>query len=312
MRGVGACIRDIFKDGAAEQDRLLRHDADGTAQRLERQRANVDPVQRDAAFADVPEARNEARDGRLAATGPAHHRDDFAGGERQRQTANDFRQIVGVAERHVVEDHGTTYGLRQCTRLRGIDHRRLGVEQFKHPRGRADRFLKIPEQRCQRTDGRRDRQRVKQKRHECARGQPSADDLHAALPHHRNHRSEGDEPNDAEECRTQLCAFHRGRHDIGKQGGETRRLLAFARETLHGANGTERFVGCAHRVRHPILHADAGFPQCPAEHDRRANYQRHDGQRRQRQLRIRDGEHEHAADQKQSLTRELRHPGAHQ
>ena len=59
-RGVEAAVADVVGDRAREQQRLLRHDADVVAERLERERADV---------AAVDEARAPASDRRSAESG---------------------------------------------------------------------------------------------------------------------------------------------------------------------------------------------------------------------------------------------------
>ena len=76
---VGFGERDVGGDRVVEQERVLEHDADGAAQRVQRHVADVDAVEHDATAVDVVEARDQAGDGRLAAAGWPDQGDRLAG-----------------------------------------------------------------------------------------------------------------------------------------------------------------------------------------------------------------------------------------
>ncbi len=75
---VGLGERDVGGDGVVEEERVLEHDADGTAQRVQGNVAHVDAVEDDASAVDVVEPRDQAGDGRLAAAGRADQRHRLA------------------------------------------------------------------------------------------------------------------------------------------------------------------------------------------------------------------------------------------
>lgn len=62
-----AAVGDVFKDAAREEVDLLLHDADILAQGLERETADILPVDEDAPLGHVVKARDEAAKRRLAA-----------------------------------------------------------------------------------------------------------------------------------------------------------------------------------------------------------------------------------------------------
>ena len=64
-RRIGAAIGDVFPDGAAEQQRILQHEADLITQRLQGELAHVDAVELHRAGLRIEEARNQAGDRRL-------------------------------------------------------------------------------------------------------------------------------------------------------------------------------------------------------------------------------------------------------
>ena len=76
--GVLFAVADVLRDGAGEEDRLLRHEADLRAQLLLRHLAHVHAVHQDAAAVDVVEARNQVDQGGLARAGAADDRGHLA------------------------------------------------------------------------------------------------------------------------------------------------------------------------------------------------------------------------------------------
>ena len=72
---IPAAVADVVADGVVEQHGILRHHADGGAQRSLRHIADVLAVDQDAAAADVVEAKQQPRDRRLAGAGRADNGD---------------------------------------------------------------------------------------------------------------------------------------------------------------------------------------------------------------------------------------------
>src|SRR3970040_338032 len=70
-RGLRPAEGDVVADGAGEEGRILQHDADLRAQRLERDRAQVVAIDGNAPLARVVEARQQVDDGCLARAGGA-------------------------------------------------------------------------------------------------------------------------------------------------------------------------------------------------------------------------------------------------
>src|SRR5947209_7721795 len=66
---MGTPKRDVFADGAAEQQLVLQNKADLLTQRLERITADAFAIDTDLAFARIIEARDQAHQGALARTG---------------------------------------------------------------------------------------------------------------------------------------------------------------------------------------------------------------------------------------------------
>src|SRR3569833_4009511 len=79
-RGVRLRVANVVVERGVEQDRVLRHDADGGAQALLRDVADVLAVDQYPAAVHVIEAEQQAGEGGFAGAAVAHHRDLVAGG----------------------------------------------------------------------------------------------------------------------------------------------------------------------------------------------------------------------------------------
>ncbi len=74
---------DVLRDGGAEQESLLRHEADLPAQFAGVEFAHVHAVHQHRAGGGIHQARHQADQRALARPGVAHHRDGGAGGNAQ-------------------------------------------------------------------------------------------------------------------------------------------------------------------------------------------------------------------------------------
>ena len=104
-RGLRLAEGDVLADGAAEQGGLLQHDADLRAQRIERHIAQVVPVDGDAAFGRIVEARQQVDDGGLAGAGGAEQRNRLAGLGFKGDILQHRVAAAEIAEGHVLELH---------------------------------------------------------------------------------------------------------------------------------------------------------------------------------------------------------------
>ena len=78
---VRARHAEVVVDGAGEEDGLLRHDAEGLAQLVRREVAQVAAVELDAAVARLIEAEQELRERALSASRRSGDHDEAAGAE---------------------------------------------------------------------------------------------------------------------------------------------------------------------------------------------------------------------------------------
>jgi hypothetical protein len=100
---IGLGDADIVGDRAVEQEGVLRHQRDLSAQGIEAHVANVDAADADRARARIEEAQQQRGDGGLAGARRADERDPLAFGDREAHAVE--RGAVGavVSERDVVE-----------------------------------------------------------------------------------------------------------------------------------------------------------------------------------------------------------------
>ena len=120
--GRGVAVADVGLDRAVEEDGVLRDDADRPAERVLRHAAHVLLVDEDDARVDVIEAKEEARDRRLAGTGRTDDRrraardgDEGDGAEPARALGRirevDLAQLDPRSRFGVVEAQGGGVGL---------------------------------------------------------------------------------------------------------------------------------------------------------------------------------------------------------
>ena len=120
VRGAGAdhAERDVLAHGRREEERILGHDADGAAQRLEPEVANVDAVDQHATSLWVVEARDERGQRRLPGAGAPDQRHDATRSDVEVEPVHD-RLAAVVRERDVIEGDPSA-ACRQRTRVRAV------------------------------------------------------------------------------------------------------------------------------------------------------------------------------------------------
>ncbi len=83
FRRIKPAIENILAQGAAEQEHVLLHDADLAAQRFQGHRADIHPIDGDAAGLCLIEARQQGAERGLAGAGGADEGHRLAGGNAQ-------------------------------------------------------------------------------------------------------------------------------------------------------------------------------------------------------------------------------------
>ena len=186
---VGARVGDVLAHRAAEQRRLLRHDADRAAQVAERELAHVDAVERDACPAVTSQKRGSsdamvvlpAPEGPTSAT-------TSPGAMRERHVVQHVGQVGAVAEGHVLERTSPRTGMRQ--RRDDAGSATVGfVSSSSNTRCAAPiASWYAAEERRQRADGGRNEDRVEQELDERAGRERTGEHEASALPEHRRQR----------------------------------------------------------------------------------------------------------------------------
>ena len=128
--GLGATVLDVVAQAVVEKHGVLRHDADGLAQAVLLQVADVGAIDGDAPAGDVVEAEQQPAEGGFARAGMPDHGDGLAGRDLEVHVEQDLsRRIVGEAD--LFETHrGVVGGEAAGVGLVG-DFARL-VEQAEH------------------------------------------------------------------------------------------------------------------------------------------------------------------------------------
>ena len=89
---------EVVVDGAGEEHGLLRHDAEGLAQFVGGQMADVAAVEEDLPVRGLVEAQQQFGQRALAAAGGAHQHGELAGLEREVEVAVEEGVLPGIAE----------------------------------------------------------------------------------------------------------------------------------------------------------------------------------------------------------------------
>ncbi len=152
---------------------------DRSAQRGQRHRADILPVDRDAAFLDLEKARDQVEDRRFAGPRGADQRHRAPGRDGQRHTVERHR-AGAVAKAHLVE---ADFAARDPQRPRAghVADRRLDIEHLKDPMRRGQPLLQRGIQIGQALQRLIGQQQRGHERKERARRARAGDDLMAAV-----------------------------------------------------------------------------------------------------------------------------------
>ena len=141
LAGFGAAIEDVFANGAVQQGGVLRHHADGAAQAVLRNMANVLPVDADATLLPIIEPQQQAGKGGFARARRADQSQLLAGTQAQVQVLNrPFSGrlcLLGICAARVVLLRLTVFffiGERDVFKhhLTLADNQRLGIGRIQH------------------------------------------------------------------------------------------------------------------------------------------------------------------------------------
>ncbi len=174
-------VGDVVLDRVVEQERILGHDADQGAQRVDGEAAEVVPIEGDAPRGDVVEAWQELHEGGLAGARHAHegHQLALADGEGDVLERPLLRIRVAEPGAHELDrpgERGHRIGPGS------VHDRGRGVEDLEHALHRGDRLLHGVDHPGQLADGPVEQHHRRGEREELAGGQRARDHAVAAVP----------------------------------------------------------------------------------------------------------------------------------
>ncbi len=208
-----------------EDHRVLRHDAERAAQRVEAERRDRHAVDRDRARLRFVEAHQQLEHRRLAGAGRSDERDRLARRDVEREVGQRGRGGPRrIVEADRLEAHaGAAAPRRQRHRRRGRPDELMRVEQFHQAVGRAGRAQHVaphfgqPADRAGGDDGVQHERREQPRRHRARHHRVRAE------PQHEHDRAEHEHDDDRRQPGTRRgCAASRSRTSPRRCAGSVR------------------------------------------------------------------------------------------
>ena len=169
---AGLAVCDILQHRPGEQVDFLLHHADGFAQALLRQCADVLPVDADAAARHIVEARNQVAQRGFARAGRPDQGNRLPRTDGHVQVVDDLGVVVLIVEGNVVE-RDFAPDIRQHLRVRRVHNLRRGVHDFKETVDASHAALELLGEFNDAADGVQQHVRIQQIRHEVRRAEPT-------------------------------------------------------------------------------------------------------------------------------------------
>ena len=145
IAGLGIAPAEIVADGAGEEQRLLRHDADRGPQRLQPQLPHVFAAHKDLSLRRVVKPRDEVRQRGFARAGAADDADGLPGRGGEADTAERVRARAGIAERDAAElQRRAAAAVRQG--VLPVGHAGLRLQHLRDPARAGDGFCDVQDQ----------------------------------------------------------------------------------------------------------------------------------------------------------------------
>src|SRR5581483_5256637 len=308
LAGIGPAEGDVLANRAREQHRLLHHDADLAAKRMEGYVAHVIAIDQHRALAHVVEARNQVGHGGLARPGSSDEGDHLPRLDAEGHSL-DHRAAGMVGARDVAEFDVARY-LWQLERALLVGHADGRVQDLQDAlAGRLGSRLH-GHQPSASTYGLNQLQDVGVEGHQLADGDVVGHDQDAADPQHdhgagvRQHVQEG---------RVDGLLFG-GAEIVVMQpvvgGFEALDLLALAPKGLHHPNAGDVFLDEGGDSRNLALEGAVHRPDAFAEEPRSPGQRRHETQRQQGQDPVDAQQRDGYADQQNGQIDDLLHAAA--
>ena len=294
---IQAPVKDVFKNGRAEQDGVLRHHRQLLAQGSHGDIADVDPVDADAAGLRIIEPRDQVGDGRFAGTARTDNGQHLSRFDVDRHVAQ-RRFARPVFEGHVFECH-PALDWRQWFGARRVLDLRQGVQHLEYTLGGRHGPLNVavdvaePFHWIGNIDG------IHQKGDQGPRCQVAANDFMSAIPDNHRHRQGGEKLDDRCQCRRQLGRFHLGIKVVHVFPVKSVDFIVLPDKQTDQPDGYDHFLQHGSNFGSPLLHRAAGLAQFRAENFHGFRHHRHGNQRQQRQLPVQVKHGDQRADQRQ-------------
>ena len=285
LGGVGFAKGDILADGAGEQGGLLEHDADLGAQRFDGHVADIVPVDQDAPFAGVVEARQQVDDAGLARACGAQQGDGLAGASLEVDIFEHGLAAAHVAEGDVFKLDGALDGGHfDCPRL--VGHIAVRIQDFENALGGGGGLSELGDDEAELGDGEEQVHQVQAELLPLAQGERAGDDLAPTGVQDGGLTQVGDQEDQREEEGKQACDGDLLGHD-GVGGLVELGLLArFTREGLDHLDAGQVLLQDGVEGGDFLLHlGEQGLADGAEEHEQHQRH-RHDPQGDQRQAGI--------------------------
>ena len=193
LQGLGQTRSNVLGDGVREQKRLLRHEADGAAQRRQRDLAHVDAVDEDRPGRRLMQSRQQGDQRGLARSGGPDECDGLSGLDANRHVFEHRPVRSRIGERQVARfDRAGERRRSPCRRHVGIADVGGRIHDFQHPLPRRHAALQHVRDPAERDHRPAQHHEIRVERHELAERDAAADHLAAAHPQHEQ-RAETEE-----------------------------------------------------------------------------------------------------------------------
>ena len=285
---------DVGPNGVREQERILGHVPDAAAQHLQRNGADVVPVDEHRAGAGVDQARNQVDERGLAGAGPTHDGQGRAACNSQIDVLEHRRPVV--RKRHVAKlDGAADFGEIGTCEL-GVADFRLGLENAVDARHGGRALLHQVDHPAERDHRPGEPRQVREKRHKLTQRDRAVDYQMPAESEHNErahaHQKRHGRPEETAHFRhPQVLA-----NVFAIQLAEPLRLGRFLHVRLDHAHAGQVFLHLRGDGSELRLNA---FVHLAQPHRHAVHHQRHHRKRKQRQRRKLRIDVKHGADERQ-------------
>src|SRR5262249_18773086 len=239
VRGFGFAVGDVLPDRRAKENRLLQNKTDLLAQRIQTEVAHVLSINPDMPPKRIVEARYETDDGRFASAGRPDERGVLTRFDAQAEVFQ-HRLAIVITKIDVVEFDLTSES-RRGSRAGTLAHAVFRVDQLLDSLGADHRFRDCVGHLRQIAHRLVHLAQVEQKHHTPARRELSLQHQTRAVPEHDTRPGGHDDIHNRRESGFDAARPQGYLDAFESLFLQPPLLVIFARESLHHANGRERF-----------------------------------------------------------------------